>query len=84
MVRARHKFYLDADPRERARRRAAEGHGEEGEVKRVLGAIARRDARDSGRTTAPLRVASGASVLDTTGLGIEQVVERVLAAVQNG
>jgi len=80
----RHKFYLDADPQERARRRAAEGQGEDGEVKRVLGAISRRDARDSGRATAPLRVASGAIVLDTTGLGIEQVVERVMAVVQNG
>ncbi|MEI7437053.1 MAG: (d)CMP kinase [bacterium] len=80
---ARHKFYLDADPRERARRRAAEGQGEDGEVKRVLGAITRRDARDSGRATAPLRVASGAIVLDTTGLGIEQVTERILDTVKN-
>ncbi len=79
---ARHKFYLDADPRERARRRAAEGQGEDGEVKRVLGAISRRDARDSGRATAPLRVAPGAIVIDTTGLSLEQVVERVMAAVR--
>ncbi len=79
---ARHKFYLDADPQERARRRAAEGQGEDGEVKRVLGAISRRDARDSGRVTAPLRVAPGAIVIDTTGLSLDQVVARVIAALR--
>ena len=41
-----------------------------------------RDARDAQRTVAPLRPAEDAVLIDTTGLAIEKVVERVLALVQ--
>jgi cytidylate kinase len=40
--------------------------------------IAERDARDSNRSVAPLRPAADAVLLDSTGLSIEAVVERVL------
>ena len=81
---ARHKFYLDAVPEERARRRHLEkaaGEGASG-VHTVMDALKRRDAKDSGRQTAPLKVPEGAVVVDTTGISIEQVVERIVARVR--
>ena len=43
--------------------------------------LARRDAIDSGRAVSPLRTAEDAVVIDTDGLSLEQVVERILALV---
>ncbi|HZU61804.1 MAG TPA: (d)CMP kinase [Solirubrobacteraceae bacterium] len=73
------KVFLDADPAERARRRAAE-LGVDPE--RVLGELALRDERDRTRSASPLRAAPGAVVLDTTGMSVEQVVDRVIALVK--
>ncbi|MCX6998558.1 MAG: (d)CMP kinase [Kiritimatiellaeota bacterium] len=78
------KFYLDADPLERARRRAqelaqAEGHSDVG---RVFDSLARRDRKDAGRKTAPLQIPLGAQVINSTALSIEQVVARIVAAVR--
>jgi cytidylate kinase len=70
------KVYLDADPTERARRRAAE-LGADPDA--VLAEQAERDERDGTREHSPLRAAEGAVVLDTTGLGVEQVVTRIAA-----
>jgi CMP/dCMP kinase len=47
----------------------------------LLREILARDARDANRAVAPLRPAEDAVRIDTTGLGIEAVVERVLALV---
>ncbi len=47
----------------------------------LLREILARDARDAQRTVAPLKPADDAVIIDTTGLGIEAVVERVLALV---
>jgi CMP/dCMP kinase len=66
--------YLTADPAERARRRAAELGGEQ---TIVMAEQALRDERDSTRAHSPLKAAPGAVVLDTTGMGVEQVVERI-------
>jgi CMP/dCMP kinase len=70
------KVFLTAEPRERARRRAAELGAEEDTV---LAEQALRDERDSTRAHSPLRPASGAVTLDTTGLGVQEVVERIAA-----
>jgi cytidylate kinase len=70
------KVFLTASDEERARRRAAET-GEDFES--VLDAQRRRDARDSGREHGALRAADDAVELDTTGLGLEEVVGRVVA-----
>jgi CMP/dCMP kinase len=69
------KVFLTADPRERARRRAAElgADAETVLVEQVL-----RDERDSTRAHSPLRPADGAITLDTTGLGVGEVVERIV------
>ncbi len=68
------KIFLTADPAERARRRAVE-LGLDGEA--VLEELRQRDQRDAEREHSPLRAARDAVVLDTTGLSIEQVVERI-------
>jgi CMP/dCMP kinase len=70
------KVFLTASDEERARRRAAET-GEDFES--VLEAQRRRDARDTGREHGALRAAGDAVELDTTGLGLEEVVGRVVA-----
>jgi len=74
------KVFLTASPDERARRRAAEqvARGHEVEHEAVADAIAKRDQTDSTRQTSPLIAAPGAVQLDTTGLGIEEVVDRVV------
>jgi cytidylate kinase len=82
---ARWKFYLDASPEERARRRIAESpHREPVSADAVTQSLRRRDAVDSGRSAAPLRKAGDAVVLDTTGLTVDAVVDAVLAAVRAG
>ena len=70
------KVFLTAEQRERARRRAAELRADVG---MVLAEQAMRDERDSTRAHSPLRPAPGAVTLDTTGLSVEQVVERIAA-----
>ncbi len=74
------KVFLTASDEERARRRAAET-GEDFES--VLDAQRRRDARDSGREHGALRAAADAVEIDTTGLGLEEVVGRVVAMAKD-
>ena len=73
------KVFLTADPAERARRRAAE-LGADPEV--VLRDQTLRDEQDRNREHSPLRPAPGAVELDTTGLGIDEVVQRIAALVR--
>jgi cytidylate kinase len=68
------KVFLTADPRERARRRAAE-LGADAET--VLAEQAMRDERDRTRAHSPLRPAPSAVTLDTTGLTVAEVVRRI-------
>lgn len=63
-----HKFYLDASPEIRHRRRAAQGQDD---------SIEHRDKLDSTRRVAPLSVASDAHVIDTSHLDIEGVVAHI-------
>lgn len=69
------KVFLDADPRERARRRALQAGRDLGEV---LAEQEERDARDRGRETSPLDCAPDAMLLDTTGLTLPEVVDRIV------
>jgi cytidylate kinase len=64
-----YKIYMDADPTVREARRE-----EVGEVD----SVAARDKADSGRATAPLKIAEGAAILDTSGHTIESGVEAAL------
>ncbi len=72
------KVYLTASAEERARRRAAQsGHDQQA----VLADIVRRDTLDSTRAADPLQIAAGATVLDTTGLTIDAVVDQIVSLV---
>jgi cytidylate kinase len=72
------KVFLTADPLERAQRRAAE-LGADAET--VLAEQAIRDERDRAREHSPLHPAPGAVVLDTTGLTVPEVVQRIVELV---
>jgi CMP/dCMP kinase len=66
------RFFLHADPEERARRRAAEGQQD---------SVAERDRLDSSRKTAPLVCPFGATDIDSTFLSLEEVVARVAGMI---
>jgi cytidylate kinase len=75
------KIYLDASPEERARRRYAEFASMGRDVTRemVLDDLRRRDRIDSQRSVSPLRPAADAVIINTDGLTLEEVLERVLS-----
>ena len=77
------KIFVTAAPAERARRRTLElmGRGEVANFEALLEDIRTRDARDSGRSTAPLRAAADAVQLDTTTLDVEAAFQAALAIV---
>jgi cytidylate kinase len=79
------KIYLDASSEERARRRAADpahGVGRQTALADVESELKARDLSDSTRTTSPLAEAKDAVHLDTTGLSIDETVDKVMAMVQ--
>jgi cytidylate kinase len=69
------KVFLTADAHERARRRAEQLGAD---LETVLGEQAIRDERDRAREYSPLRPADGATVVDTTGLSVGEVVNRIV------
>ena len=71
------KVFLSAAPDERARRRAAQTN-REAELDRIREAMRTRDKRDAEREASPLVPAPDAVVIDTTGLALEEVIERVV------
>ena len=68
------KLYLTAAPRVRAERRVAESGGD---VDEIAAAIERRDRNDLSRVDSPLVQADGSIVVDTTGLGVDEVLARI-------
>ena len=77
------KFYLDADPVKRARRRQAElrAAGTDVDLDELEREIRARDAADSTRADSPLTRAKGAILVDTTELAPAEVVERMASVV---
>jgi cytidylate kinase len=78
------KLFVTASAEERARRRHREldGRGEAVAYEAVLADILRRDARDAGRDTAPLRMASDAVLIDTTTLDADAVFQAAISMVE--
>jgi cytidylate kinase len=78
------KFYLDADPVERARRRNKELMATEADtsIEAVQENLQKRDQIDSSRKTAPLQIAEGAKVMDTTHMTLDEVVDVVVKTVR--
>jgi cytidylate kinase len=77
------KLFVTARPEIRARRRFLElaGAGLAVTEAAILEDIRARDARDSGRSAAPLRQAADADLLDTSDMGIAAAVERAVELV---
>jgi len=79
------KFFLDAPLAVRARRRHDELAGRSPQsLDDVLKDMARRDHNDQTRSVAPLRPADDAIVIDSAGLTPEEVVNRMLDAIETG
>lgn len=69
-----YKFYLDASEEVRAQRRAAQG---------LKDSIAERDKMDSTRKASPLKIDEGATVVDTSDLTLDEVVETILGHLKD-
>ena len=73
------KLYLTASPRVRAERRVSEAGGDVDEIERAIEA---RDHYDSTRADSPLTDAHGPIVVDTTGLRIDEVLDRIMQLLE--
>lgn len=80
---AEKKFYLDAEIKERTRRRFLElkQKNESVELRQVENELAKRDEKDKSRAVGPLRKAPDAVYIDTTGLSIDEVVEEIIRRI---
>ncbi|MCU0302832.1 MAG: (d)CMP kinase [Thermoanaerobaculales bacterium] len=80
------KVFLTASPDERARRRHGDlvRQGIASSVDEVRRQQHQRDLQDTSRTDSPLHVARGSVVVDTTGLALDEVVERLVAELESG
>ncbi|MBK8994976.1 MAG: (d)CMP kinase [Myxococcales bacterium] len=78
------KFFLTASVEVRALRRKTEleARGERAELEVIAREVAARDERDSTRAVAPLTQAPDAVLVDSSSLGVDQVVERIVARVR--
>lgn len=80
---APYKFFLTASPLERAQRRHKQlmEKGVSVRLDDLLHEIAARDERDANRAVAPLKPADDAIVIDSTGIPVDKVIDRVLSAL---
>jgi CMP/dCMP kinase len=78
------KYYLTASDSERARRRLADhaARDEHASFEAVLRDQSLRDARDAARAIAPMKPAADAIVVDSTGLSLENVVDRLTQDIE--
>ena len=78
------KLYFQASPLERSKRRHQElqARGHDVEIDQVLAEIETRDKLDSERAHSPLQPADDAHLIDTEGLIIEQVVQKILKLLE--
>jgi len=79
------KFFLTAVPQERATRRFNEERAQDpnADFEETFADMAERDARDSTRADSPLKVADDAVIVDSTGLSINEVFERMMSHVEH-
>lgn len=77
---AEYKFFLDATPEERAKRRYKQlrESGKNITIKEISNEITKRDKQDTKRKESPLHPAKNAVIIDTTNLGINEVVGKIL------
>ncbi len=81
---AEFKYYLDAKPEERARRRTAQlrARGEIVDSNEIFNQIVSRDKRDRERDVGPLSIPKDARIIDTTTISQHEVIRRMVDEVQ--
>ena len=79
------KFFLTAVPQERATRRFNEERAQDpnADFEETFADMAERDARDSTREDSPLKAADDAIIVDSTGLTIDEVFQKMMRAIDN-
>jgi len=82
---ARYKFYLTASVEERAKRRINDEKysNKHSSLEEVIESINKRDKIDMTREDSPLKVPDGATVIDTTNLSIDEVVEIIMSQISS-
>jgi cytidylate kinase len=82
---ADYKFFLTADPKERAQRRFAEDQlkGSDTSLAETLEDMIERDRRDSARADSPLKIAEGAIVIDSTGKSTDETFQEMMKAIKD-
>ena len=78
-----HKIFLTARPEVRAARRAGDDETAGATIETVAAAMRDRDHADSSRTASPLRPAEDATIIDTSDLGIDEVVDTIVNVVRH-
>jgi cytidylate kinase len=81
---AERKFFLDATPEERGKRRFQElqAKHQEVDVDTIIEQIRQRDEKDRNREVSPLIQAKDAIYIDTTNFKLEEVVEQILESIE--
>lgn len=79
---AKYKFYLTASALTRAKRRFDQGESDMS-IEDIEKAIIKRDNYDSNRKVAPLKIAQGAIVIDSSDLNIDQTVNLILSHLED-
>lgn len=81
---ADYKFFLDADPRERAERRYLEDQQKDSQttLEETLADMTERDRRDTTRADSPLKIAHDAIVIDSTGKSINEVFAEMMSKIK--
>lgn len=82
---AKYKFFLEARPEIRAQRRYEElkSKGVQESLAEITKAIRMRDEQDRNRIIAPLKPAADAMLIDTSDIGIHEVLAKILACVRS-
>jgi CMP/dCMP kinase len=78
------KFFLTASPQARAERRFNQDRAQDPKVSlgETFADMSERDRRDSTRTDSPLKIADDAVIVDSTGLPVDEVFEKMMAAIK--
>lgn len=79
---AKYKFYLTASALTRAKRRFDQGESDM-TIEEIEKAIIKRDDYDSNRDIAPLKIADGAVIIDSSNLNIDQTIDLILSHLED-
>lgn len=80
---AEYKFYLDANPMVRAKRRLNDLKGKDSTItlEELIAEIEERDKRDKTRENSPLQITEDSNYIDTSDMTVEEVINKILSYV---